>query len=152
MNSTSNSIFEEAIFNDAAYAKDIMKQSEERLKRVKIGLIISVVASICGFISFTHGSTHIIFEVIGFVAFVGAIASYVIGGGFMDAIRMALKIGKIGWLIMPFPVDIVTGIISTIFSLVAFFLLPVIFVSLNYIQTKKDYEAAENYLSYCRTE
>ena len=65
-----------------------------------------------------------VFVVIGFV---GTVVSYVTGG-IVEAVKSAFSIGKWGWLLMPFPVDIFTGLATTILAfyvLVAFPILPV---------------------------
>ena len=50
-------------------------------------------------------------------------------GGLWTAIKAALKIAGWGWLVVPFPYDIATGIAAFGFALIAFFLLPIIPVS-----------------------
>lgn len=47
-------------------------------------------------------------------------------GGIMAAIKSALGIAKWGWLIVPFPYDLVTGAAAFVYALIALFLLPVI--------------------------
>lgn len=47
-------------------------------------------------------------------------------GGLGTAIKMALKIAKWGWIVIPFPYDVTTGIISFVFAIVAFTFLPII--------------------------
>ena len=68
--------------------------------------------------------------------------------------KAAKTIGLFGWIVVPFPVDIFTGLISMMCALILapFVLLavPLIPVVSNYVQIKKDYDAAEEYLRYCR--
>ena len=80
------------------------------------------------------GSIISVFVVIGFFA---TVVSYVTGG-LVEAIKSAFKIGAWGWLLMPFPVDIFTGLISTIvafYVLVAFPILPVYKSCRKYLDT-----------------
>ena len=75
-----------------------------------------------------------VFVVIGFIA---TVVSY-ITGGFIEAIKSAFKIGAWGWLLMPFPADIFTGLISTIvafYVLLAFPILPVYKSCRKYLDT-----------------
>ena len=141
-------LFENVTFNDAAYAKDIRDKSAAKLEKLKIALIIAAIATICSIIAFKFSKHEALSNVFFVIAVVGAIASYILGGGINIAIKWALKIGKIGWFILPFPIDIATGLFAILFSLLSFFFLPVIFVALNYYQANKDYKAAEEYLSF----
>lgn len=47
-------------------------------------------------------------------------------GGFWTAIKAALNIAKWGWLVIPFPYDIATGLVAFIFAMIALFLFPII--------------------------
>ena len=47
-------------------------------------------------------------------------------GGLLSAIKGSLTIAKWGWLVVPFPYDIVTGILAFVVSIFAFFLVPII--------------------------
>ena len=60
--------------------------------------------------------------VIGFICMLVAYFT----GGIVEAFRMALNIGKWGWLVVPFPADIFTGIIATILALYVFIAFPVV--------------------------
>ena len=57
---------------------------------------------------------------LGYILLFGALAGivYSIGGGFVNAVRVAIKTGKIVWYIVPFvPMDILLGLLT---SFVAF--------------------------------
>ena len=56
------------------------------------------------------------------------LVSYILGGGIIDAVKGAAKIGKIGWLIVPFPIDLVVGLMTTVFAVLLFLCCPIIFV------------------------
>jgi hypothetical protein len=142
-------IIETLEFDNAAFAQDVINESTQKLERVKKGLIISGVATGFTLLSkiFETSSFAAIFIML---AFFGAIAAYIVGGGMKIALKTAVKLGKFGWFVCPFPVDIFTGILTIIFSMMAFMFFPVVFVYLNYRQHKKNIEAAEQYLGYCR--
>lgn len=59
------------------------------------------------------------------IAVLLAIVSYILAG-FGTAFRMAGKIAKWGWIIIPFPYDLLSGIMSFVFAIMAFFILPII--------------------------
>ncbi len=52
-------------------------------------------------------------------------ASYIFGG-FGTAIKMSIKIATWGWIVVPFPYDILTFFLALMFSILAFFFLPII--------------------------
>ncbi|MBO4395221.1 MAG: hypothetical protein J5819_02605 [Eubacterium sp.] len=87
------------------------------------------------------GGVIAVFIVIGFIATVVSYAT----GGLIEAIKSALHVGKWGWLLMSFPVDIFTGLISTIaafYILVAFPIYPVYKSCKKYLET---HIVVENY-------
>ena len=47
-------------------------------------------------------------------------------GGLLTAVRSSLSIAKWGWLVVPFPYDLATFAAAFIFSLIVFFLVPII--------------------------
>ncbi len=63
------------------------------------------------------------------IGFVAGLVSYIFGG-LGTAIKMAGGIAKWGWIIVPFPYDIMTFIFSFIFAIFAFVFLPIIPVSM----------------------
>lgn len=143
-------LIEEKQFNDAAYAEDVLKICQVLLEKIKRGMIIAGIASVSSIIMVLTSEIEIISNACFIISVVGAIAAYIIGGGFGDAVRMAVKLAKWGWFICPmFPIDIVVFIVVLIFAIIAFFFLPIIFVFLHYRQINTDKEKAELYLSYC---
>lgn len=139
MSRKGHEFFEEKQFNDYAYAVDVRDACEAQLAKCKIALIIAGVSSLCFLVPWLW--------VLGIA---GSIASYILGGGLGAAFKAAGKIATIGWLIVPFPFDLMTGLCCMVFSMMAFIVLPILFVFCNYLQLKKDLNAAEEYLSYCR--
>lgn len=121
----------------------------------KIGLIASIIGTVlmtggfammCAIPGASRSGSLIggvisVFVVIGFIATVVSYAT----GGFVEAVKSALHIGKWGWLLMPFPVDLCTGLITTILAfyvLVAFPIYPVYKSCRKYLET---HIIAENY-------
>ena len=82
--------------------------------------LFSVVGGLVGGLS--GSKVGVILMTIGFVA---GLISYIFGG-LLTAIRMAGKIAKWGWIVIPFPYDIMTFIFAFIFAIFAFVFLPII--------------------------
>lgn len=140
--------FEDLQFDDAAYAQDVKQECESKLKRVQIGLIIAAVASILSFIDikFFDGQGY----ALGF-GFLLGIASYIVGGGIAAAFKMVWRVAWFGWIVVPvFPIDFLIFICAGVMAVFAFICFPIVFVFLNYLQVKRNYDDAEKYLSYYR--
>ena len=155
-------IITEPVFNSYQAAKDARDKAQQKVNRIKIGLIIAAVAEILlvlwNFIPETSSFLKTLSNIVIIGAVVCAAASYIVGGGFLIALSTAWKIAKtigwIGWVLVPFPADIFTGILLTMFAL-AFFpfsllFLPLIFVGVNYKQNKVNLNVAEQYLQHCQ--
>ena len=145
----SKKLIESMEFDNYAYAKDVLEESKKKLERIKIGLLIAAVASLCTILAFVIPGDVSLGLFIS-LAVIGAIAAYIIGGGFSIALRAAKKLAFFGWFILPFPVDIATGLVTMIISVFAFFLFPLLFVFLNYRQIKRNRDDAETFLQYCK--
>lgn len=99
------------------------------MDRLKIAQYIALGSTICWILGIflevkgitTNGFGVILIE-IGFVA--GFIAY--IFGGLLTAIKMAGRIAKWGWIIVPFPMDIFTFMMAFVLAIVVFFFLPII--------------------------
>lgn len=150
--------FEELQFSDAAYAQSVKEKTEQKLERCKLGVKIAAAAQIawiCAFV-FPH-MPSILVDIDAIVALGGTIAAYIIGGGLLAALKSTWKIAKtlgvIGWICVPFPFDIMTGLTLTITAMASipifFIMLPFVLVYSYYLQLKKDYNGAVEYLGYC---
>ena len=137
---------------------DVKQKSEAKLQRVKLGLMIAAGAQLAWLLIFLIPGMPVILEnIIAIIALVGTVAAYVIGGGLVPAFKVAWKIAKeigwFGWFCVPFPADILTGIMLTLVSIVIiptlFIFIPLFLVFCNFIQVNKDFKAAEEYLKYC---
>lgn len=154
-------LFTKMEFNNAQYAMDVKAKSEAKLARVKVGLIIAAIAQFAWVISFAFPHMpELLVDGVCIIALVGTVAGYIVGGGLLAALKFTWKfattIGWFGWVCVPFPVDIFTGIMLTGLALIMipilFIFIPLGLVFLNFIQVRKDYKAAEEYLKYCTTE
>ena len=106
----------------------------ERLEKAqKIAVIATVFSVVGAALSATDLGAYL--KLIGFIA---GIAAYIYGG-FGTAVRMAGKIAKWGWIIAPFPYDIVTLIASFFYAIFVFIFIPI-------IPIRKAYKES---LSYC---
>lgn len=146
-------LIEPPVFDDYGYAKEVLDKSGKKMKRITIGLIVAAVASVCGVPSILNifkdnMQQGLLWDILLVVTLVGAIASYIIAGGFGVMLRALKKFAFIGWVIAPFPIDLATGLIGMVFALYAFLFIPVVFVFIHYLQNKKDHDAAKLYLSH----
>jgi len=149
-------------FNSAQYAMDTKAKCEAKLARIKIGMWIAVGVEIGWLLTYVFRKpfNNMPAEIAGILLLIlaiGALAAYIIGGGlgmaFKVTFKIAFAIGWFGWVCLPFPVDIITGLFLSILAIimipVLFVFIPLVLVFCNYYQVKKDYNAAEEYLKYC---
>jgi len=103
------------------------------MNRLQIAQYIALGATALSIIGLLLGGTSgsLIGTVLMGVGFVAGMVSYIFGG-FGTAIKMAGKIAKWGWIIVPFPYDLTTGGISFIVAIIAFVFLPIIPVRIAY--------------------
>lgn len=96
------------------------------MNRLKIAQYIALGATVLSVVGGILSANNVGFG--GALLGIGILAGLVsyIFGGLGTAIRMAGRIAKWGWIIVPFPYDIMTFFLSFIFSIIAFVLLPII--------------------------
>lgn len=106
------------------------------MERLKIAQYIALGATACSVIGFFAGGMEgtTLGTILMTVGFIAGMVSYIFGG-FGNAIKMAVKISKWGWFVVPFPYDILTFIISFIFAIVAFLYVPIIPVRKAYLDS-----------------
>lgn len=140
-------LFETMEFDNYAQAKDLVDGAEKKVKRILIGLGIAAVATLFTVIGLccSNEMSQMVFFLL---AFLFAIPAYIVGGGLGKALKVAKKLAVLGWIIVPFPIDILTGLCTFIVAIYALFFVPIIFVLINYSQHRKDLKAAQKYLSY----
>lgn len=102
------------------------------MKTLKIAQYIALVATVLSILGFCL-DTSASMTLMGLGFFLG-LASYIFGG-LGTAIKMAGKIAKWGWIVVPFPYDLITGFASFAFAIVAFIFLPIIPIRKAYKET-----------------
>lgn len=145
-------------FDNAQYAMDVKQKMEAKLERIKIGLIIAAVIEVIWILLYKVNMPGGLANVLLIVALGGTVAAYIFGGGLKTAFKATWKVaatlGWIGWFCVPFPADIFTGLLLTLFAMmlipIMFLFIPLVLVFCNFIQVRKDYKAAEEYLQYCK--
>jgi len=149
MTQTTN-CFNDAAFNFAQRSQEEWEKKNRRLSRIKKGLIIAAAAQIAWVLAFLFSEANIIAasDFFCYIAFVGTIAAYFVGGGIGAAFKRALGLAKklffIGWLCVPFPLDIFSGLFTSVlgfaFLPMSIIMMPLLMVFLNYRDTKKEME------------
>lgn len=146
----SKKLIETLEFNNTLHAQKTIEKTETSMKKIKRALIPAAIST-TAFLYATMGGAQD-YSVSGFLmtlSMIGSIVSYIMGGGFKIALKTAGKLAVVGWFFLPFPIDIVTGICTMIFAVIAFFFMPLVFVYLNYRQHKKNLADAKEYLECC---
>lgn len=117
-----------------------------KLDRVKKGLAIAAVSQLLWVIVFVFKQLPTtVSDVLCIIAIVTEVAAYFISGGVAAAFKTTWKvskaIGKFGWAIAPFPVDIFTGLFLTFCGIIMFptimVLLPLVLVFANFCEINK---------------
>lgn len=103
-----------------------------KLKRAQIGLGIATISTLCMFLALGVFGDNQLGEILMITGLVAMVASYIVGGGFGKAISSAFKFAKFGWLILPFPYDIMTGFITLFLAIILFPFVPVVFMFMSY--------------------
>lgn len=117
-----------------------MKNLREKEKMTRnqmklIGLVASVIATVAIWAGFSMDG--ILADVLGVIWLIGLEAGYVLAGGIKGAVGFAWKLAKFGWLIVPFPMDIMTGVFSFVVAFLIFLLCPAFFVLLSIIKPEE---------------
>lgn len=107
----------------------------DKKKMKLIGLIASLIATIAIWAGFAVGG--IIGDILAVIWIIGLVAGYVLGGGIKGAVGISLKLAKFGWTIVPFPFDIITGIMTIALAFMVFMLCPAIFVFLSFVKVEE---------------
>lgn len=127
------------------------------LNRCKIGLVVALIAQIAWVVVFFYPELLGTFEdIVATVSLILTFAAYIVGGGFGAALmgtwKVAKTLGVIGWVCVPFPADIVTGLMLTMMAMmvipVLFFFMPLALVIYHFYQTYMNYRAAKKHLAY----
>ena len=140
----SKKLIETMEFDNYAAAQAMVDSADAKRKRIFIGLALSAVATACSCLAFSGNAS----DIVGFGGMFLALVAYIVGGGFGSALKLAWGLAKFGWIILPFPYDIVTGFITFFFAIIAFVCFPVVFVLMSFFKHNKEYSEAKKYLSY----
>lgn len=95
----------------------------EKLKKAQYIAIGATVANIIGFL--LAQSLPTLGSILLFGGLIAGIVAYVFGG-FKAAASISWKLAKFGWLITPFPVDIMTGLGTFLIGIYVFLFIPII--------------------------
>ena len=108
------------------------------MNRLKITQYIALGATACSVVGMLASIAGVGFgSILLSVGFTTGIVSYFFGG-LKKAISMAASIAKWGWVVVPFPYDLVTFPLAFIFALYAFAFLPIIPVRKAYKESLKE--------------
>lgn len=97
------------------------------MNRLKIAQYIALGATACSVIGALLGgmSGSKIGVTLMTIGFLMGVVSYLFGG-LLTAIKMAGGIAKWGWVVAPFPYDLITGPLAFVFAAFALFFVPII--------------------------
>lgn len=97
------------------------------MKRLEIAQYIALGATcmtVLGFVINLATQSRWSMMMCGYGVMIGLISYFF--GGIKTAVKMAGKIAKWGWIILPFPYDIVTGLVAFFISIFVFMALPIV--------------------------
>lgn len=154
---------QEMVFNSYQHASDCKEEAERYLSRVKTSYIFAAITTVLWLIcikscDWVMNSTSIGFRdfasIIVFITAIGglvmSIVTYVVGGGVGKAFKIAAHLMALGWVILPFPFDLITGISLFFIAIIALFCVPIIIVFLRHRELNKEIASAEEYMQYCQ--
>lgn len=109
------------------------------MNRFKIAQYIALGATVFSVIGFLVAVTinSNVGSSIMCIGFLAGLVSYIFGG-LLTAIKMAGSIAKWGWIVVPFPYDLMTFPMAFVFAIITFIFLPI-------IPVRKAYKQNENY-------
>lgn len=79
-------------------------------------------------------STNVFF----IIMIASSITAYILTGGLDMVLGIAKKIAFFGWIILPFPLDIITGIATFVLALFLFAAFPIVFAVIGWIRIRKE--------------
>ena len=149
------SLYQEMVFDDYAFAQDVLAESSEKLEKIdkvyKWTFYQLIAFAVFGILALsTNMDLFIAIWAITAYAGIGlAIYSYVKIGGFKVALNWGVNIGKFCWYIIPiFPVDLVVLFMGIIYIPIAMFFIPYLVVRHERKQVLENIEDAEKFLKY----
>lgn len=143
-------LYEEMNFDSYAFAQDVMKEAEQRIKDIEAVKQTALIATVCGAAGILLSATPM--GLILIVSFILALKCYKQVGGFGVAAKWAGKVAKLGWIIAPFPFDLATFPIVFLLSYAGLFFFPYFIMKNLAKQAQIDLEAANKYMKYCSSQ
>lgn len=146
-------------FNDNRYAYDRMMEIKDKLKRLRIASILSVISSVAiwGGIFIMTGpdisTREQVYVIGGFFTMVTGLVlmviSHILGGGWNVTVSAAERARE--WCVMAIPLlGAVIGLFVVWWNIyIAFVHAPMFSVVSNYVHHKNEYKDLVTYLSYC---
>ena len=143
---------EEFVVTSESMARQILSEAENKLEKQRIGVEISLAATILSCVSYfpvALAGNKDFMALLLLVAFVGAVISYIICGGLGGVLHAAYHIACFGFTVFPgFIFGAIAFCVCGYYSLIALFFLPIIFTSKKYKETKEECKLAMMYLGY----
>lgn len=139
-------------------AMALLQESEAVIKKIKIPIIISGVGllsvGLSYLLSLPGGAFfRAVSDIFGYLWFLCNIATYFTCG--KEALGKMWKgmrtMAFAGWILVPFPIDIVTGICSMIYTLIFYLLAPVIPVLFVWKDARKQIAECKSFLKVVET-
>lgn len=136
-------------FSSVQEAQATKTKCIQKLEKYPLARLIAIAASVCGVIGglgmLSGGGAFL--SMLGSIGVMGAIATYVLIGGFGIGVKCAWKIAVVGWYIVPFPVDLFVVVFTFIFGVYALLFIPIIVLRSIKKQLQADLHDAEEYLA-----
>lgn len=148
--------------NSMIEAEDVVAKESEKIEKSKKGLKISAIATISWAVMAivwalaVNIESNTLSDIVFFtfavpsflIAFIGTIVAYIKSGGFLETLKIIGKLGLVGWFVVPFPFDLITGFVVMVYTAFAFFVCPVAILGLVHLIRKKRIKKAEEYLRH----
>ena len=140
---------EKLTFDDAAYAQSIVEKENAYFKKVKPALILSAVACVFSLVLTIPIQSDLIIDSCAIIAVILGVISYVIGDGLFaitSAIKAALKL----FIVLFFPLNIIALLFIGITGFMCLLFFPLVFIGYGYFLHKRNLNAANEYLKFCK--
>ncbi len=139
--------FKKAEFDSYEAAKQVVDRAKFRNTLSWIGMALAVIGSIICLIHLSSEGLNDGFISGATIGMLFAIPAYILCGGLGRALRFAFSVAKWGWVIAPFPFDLITGLAGLFLGIGFFCLFPVIFSAMSFIEHNREYDAAKLFLA-----
>lgn len=109
------------------------------MKRLKIAFCIALIGTVISIVGFLLGTLNVVrVAVSSDLVFLGMLVGWVayIFGGLGTAIKMAGGIAKWGWLILPFPFDLISFPFTLFIALFVLLCLPIVSITKAYLDNR----------------